>query len=172
MSTSSLIQYLQATDGAGATLGLTPSNRRVRETFIASSTITAGQWVALDFTVANSDGDKSLKVVPADGNAGAGAGITSLASVVVGVALAGAAAGEKVEVVVRGLVDASVTEAGAGINVGDALQISNTAGVAAITTGALVQSCGFLVDALAAAAGTATRTVYVRGWWSQFKKAG
>jgi hypothetical protein len=38
--------------------------------------------------------------------------------------------------------------------------------VAAITTGALVQSCGFLVDALAAAAGTATRTVYVRGWWS------
>ena len=169
MSTSSLIQYLQATDGSGATLGLTPSNRRVRETFIASSAITVGQWVALDLTVANSDGDKSLKVVPADGNAAAGAGppaITSTASVVVGVALNAASAGEKVEVVVRGMCEASVTEAGAGINVGDALQISNTAGVAAITTGALVQSCGFLVDVLAAGAGTATRTVYVRGWWS------
>jgi hypothetical protein len=54
MSTSSLIQYLQATDGAGATLGLTPSNRRVRETFIASSTITAGQWVALEFATVKS----------------------------------------------------------------------------------------------------------------------
>ena len=166
MSTSSLIQYLQATDGSGTTLGLTPSNRRVRETFIASAPITVGQWVALDLTVALSDGDKSLKVIPADGNASAGATITSIASIAVGVALNAAAVGEKVEVVVRGMVDASVTEAGAGILIGDALQISNTAGVAAITTGALVQSCGFLVDVLAAGAGTATRTVYVRGWWS------
>ena len=166
MSTSSLIQYLESTDAAGASLGLPPSNRRVEETFIANGTITAGQWVALDFTVANTDGDKSLKVVAADGNASAGAGITSTASVVVGVALVDAVAGGKVEVVVRGFAEASVTEAGAGINVGDALQISNTAGSAAITTGALVPVCGFLVDALAAAAGTAIRTVYVKANWS------
>lgn len=166
MATSSLIQYLEGTDAAGVTLGLTPSNRRVEETFIASSAITVGQWVALDLTTTLSDGDKSLKVAPADGNGGAGAGVTSLNSVVVGVALNAAAVGDKVEVVTRGMCEASVTEAGAGINVGDALQISNTAGVAAITTGALVPVCGFLVDALAAAAGTQTRTVYVRANWS------
>jgi len=169
MATSSLIQSLDATYTDGTSVGLTPSNRRIEETFIASSAITVGQWVALDLTVANSDGDKSLKVVPADGNAAAGSGppaITSTASIVVGVALTAAAAGGKVEVVTRGMCEASVTETGAGIAVGDALQISNTAGVAAITTGALVPVCGFLVDALAAAAGTATRTVYVRANWS------
>jgi hypothetical protein len=166
MATSSLIQSLDATYSDGTTLGLTPSNRRIEETFIANGTITAGQWVALDLTVANSDGDKSLKVVAADGNASAGAGITSTASVVVGVALTGATTGQRVDVVTRGMCEASVTEAGAGILVGDALQISNTAGSAAITTGALVPVCGFLVDALAAAAGTAIRTVYVRANWS------
>lgn len=169
MATSSLIQYLDGTDSAGTTVGLGPSNRRIEETFIASAAITAGQWVALDFTVANSDGDKSLKVAPADGNGSAGAGppaITSLNSVVVGVALTAAAVGARVEVVTRGMCEASVTETGSGINVGDALQISNTAGVAQITTGALVPVCGFLVDALAAAAGTATRTVYVKANWS------
>jgi hypothetical protein len=166
MATSTLIQSLDGTFADGTSAGLTPSNRRVEEIFIASSTISVGQWVALDLTVANSDGDKSLKVVPADGNAAAGAGITSTASVVVGVALTAAAAGGKVEVVTRGMVEASVTESGAGINVGDALQISNTAGVAVLTTGALVPVCGFLVDALAAAAGTQTRTVYVRANWS------
>lgn len=169
MATSSLIQYLDSTDAAGTTLGLTPSNRRIEETFIASAAITAGQWVALDLTVALSDGDKSLKVAPADGNGSAGAGppaITSLNSIVVGVALTAAAAGEKVEVVTRGMCEASVTESGSGINIGDALQISNTAGVAVLTTGALVPVCGFLVDALAAAAGTATRTVYVKANWS------
>jgi hypothetical protein len=166
MATSSLIQYLEGTDSAGTTVGLAVSNRRVEETFIASAAITAGQWVALDLTTTLSDGDKSLKVAPADGNGSAGAGVTSLNSVVVGVALAAAAVGAKVEVVTRGMCEASVTEAGAGINVGDALQISNTAGSAAITTGALVPVCGFLVDALAAAAGTATRTVYVKANWS------
>jgi predicted RecA/RadA family phage recombinase len=169
MATSSLIQYLEGTDAAGTTLGLGPSNRRVEEVFIASSAIAVGQWVALDLTVALSDGDKSLKVAPADGNGGAAAGppaITSLNSVVVGVAISAAAAGARVEVVTRGMVEASVTESGAGIAVGDALQISNTAGVAVLTTGALVPVCGFLVDALAAAAGTQTRTVYVKANWS------
>jgi hypothetical protein len=170
MATSSLIQSLDATYSDGTTsVGLTPSNRRIEETFIANGTITAGQWVALDLTVANSDGDKSLKVVAADGNAAAGAGppaITSTASVVVGVALTGASTGQRVEVVTRGMCEASVTESGSGIAVGDALQISNTAGSAALTTGALVPVCGFLVDALAAATGTAIRTVYVRANWS------
>jgi len=166
MATSSLIQYLDGTDSAGTTVGLSVSNRRVEETFIASSAITAGQWVALDLTTTLSDGDKSLKVAPADGNGSAGTGVTSLNSVVVGVALTAAAAGARVEVVTRGMCEASVTESGSGINVGDALQISNTAGSAAITTGALVPVCGFLVDVLAAAAGTAIRTVYVRANWS------
>lgn len=85
---------------------------------------------------------------------------------VVGVAISAAAAGARVEVVTRGMVEASVTESGAGIAVGDALQISNTAGVAVLTTGALIPVCGFLVDALAAAAGTQTRTVYVKANWS------
>jgi hypothetical protein len=166
MATSSLIQYLEGTDSAGTTVGLSVSNRRIEETFIASAAITAGQWVALDLTTTLSDGDKSLKVAPADGNGSAGTGVTSLNSVVVGVALAAAAVGARVEVVTRGMCEASVTETGSGINVGDALQISNTAGVAAITTGALIPVCGFLVDVLAAAAGTATRTVYVKANWS------
>lgn len=162
MATSTLIQNLDTTFSSGTTYGTALSDRRQVETFIANGTITAGQWVALDFTASLSDGDKALKVVAADGNAGAGAGITSTASKVVGVALAGASAGGKVDVVVAGIAEASVTESGAGINVGASLVVSTTAGVAEIYAAASAfPICGVLVDTLAAGAGTATRTVYV-----------
>lgn len=162
MATSTLIQNLDTTFTDGTSYGTALSDRRQVETFVANAPISAGQWVALDFTAALSDGDKSIKVVPADANAGAGAGIASTASKVVGVALATASSGGKVDVVVGGIAEASVTEGGAGINVGASLVVSTTAGVAEIYAAAsLFPICGVLVDTLAPGAGTATRTVYV-----------
>lgn len=163
MATSTLIQNLDSTFSDGTSYGTALSDRRQVETFVSNGAITVGQWVALDFTASLSDGDKSLKVVAADGNAGAGAGIASTASCVVGVALdAATGAGTKVRVVVAGIAEASVSEAGAGINVGASLVVSNTAGVAvAYPNTAVLPICGYLVDTLAAGAGTANRTVYV-----------
>lgn len=165
MATSSLIQSLDVTDSAGTAIGLTVSDRRRIESFIAAGTIGVGDWVALDYSQ-STDGARSIKVVGADGNAGAAGTITSTASRVVGVALTAASAGGRVDVVTRGLADASVTESGSGIKQGDALVISNTAGVAQIYAAASLNSiCGYLVDALAAGAGTAVRTVDVFGAW-------
>lgn len=106
MATNTLLQYLQADDGSGVALGVTPSNRRQVERFIASSAISAGDIVALDISK-TADGDKSLFVVQAD----TGDGLTTLT---IGVALEDAAANEDLNVVIRGFVkDANVATGGA-----------------------------------------------------------
>ena len=64
MATNTLLQYLQSDDGSGVALGITPSNRRQVERFIASGTIAAGDIVCLDITK-TADGDKSLFVTKA-----------------------------------------------------------------------------------------------------------
>ena len=118
MATNTLLQYLQADDGSGVALGVTPSNRRQVERFIASSAISAGDIVALDISK-TADGDKSLFVVQAD----TGDGLTTLT---IGVALEDAAANEDLNVVIRGFVkDANVATGGA---IGDRIVGSNTAG--------------------------------------------
>tara|TARA_R100000664_G_C2758344_1_gene147127 strand:+ start:1981 stop:2439 length:459 start_codon:yes stop_codon:yes gene_type:complete len=118
MATNTLLQYLQSTDGDGVALGITPSNRRQVERFIASSAIAAGDIVALDITK-TADGDKSLFVVKADTSKGE-------TTLTIGVALEAAEADAELNVVIRGLVkDANVASGGA---VGDRIVGSGTAG--------------------------------------------
>ena len=119
MATNTLLQYLQSDDGDGVALGVTPSNRRQVERFIASAAIAAGDVVCLDITK-TADGDKSLFVTKAD----TGSGDTTLT---IGVALdAATAANDEINVVIRGFVkDANVATGGA---IGDRIIGSNTAG--------------------------------------------
>lgn len=141
MATNTLLQYLQADDGSGVALGVTPSNRRQVERFIASSAISAGDIVALDISK-TADGDKSLFVVKADTSAGA-------TTLTIGVALEDAAANEDLNVVIRGFVkDANVATGGA---IGDRIVGSSTAGRA--TQYAASSSQAILGYQLAAASG-------------------
>ena len=78
--------------GVGET-GFTQSNRRQIETFIASDTITAGQVVGADLL---KTGGARLQFVKPVGIIANGNGLA------IGVALRGAAAGERVDVVVAG----------------------------------------------------------------------
>ena len=118
MATNTLLQYLQADDGSGVALGITPSNRRQVERFIASGTIVAGDIVCLDISK-TADGDKSLFVTKAN----TGSGNTTLT---IGVALDAAEANDELNVVIRGLAkDANVATGGA---IGDRIVGSNTAG--------------------------------------------
>lgn len=96
------------------------SHRRQVETFIASAAIAAGDLVAFDFSKTE-DGDKALYVIKAD----IGTGTSSCA---VGVALAGAAADERCDVVVAGICEANVATCVAG----DRLQAGSTAGRASV----------------------------------------
>jgi len=141
MATNTLLQYLQADDGSGVALGVTPSNRRQVERFIASSAISAGDIVALDISK-TADGDKSLFVVKADTSAGA-------TTLTIGVALEDAATNEDLNVVIRGFVkDANVATGGA---IGDRIIGSSTAGRA--TQYAASSSQAILGYQLAAASG-------------------
>lgn len=119
MATSTLLQYMQPTDGSGVALGVTPSNRRQVERFIASGVIAAGDIVCLDITK-TADGEKSLYVTKAN----TASGDTTLT---IGVALeAAAAANDELNVVIRGLCkDANVATGG---GVGDRIVGSGTAG--------------------------------------------
>lgn len=110
MSTSTLVQYLEA--GVGAV-----SNRRETETFIASETIAAKDALALDFSKTD-DGDKVLFVKQLDS-------ANAAASCFVGVALNGGAAGSKIEAVIKGPVEANVAGTTAQ---GNALEASATKG--------------------------------------------
>lgn len=95
MATSTLLNYLEA--GSSNSV----SNRRQVETFIASEAISANDFVALDFSK-SSDADKALYVM----KAGTTGGTTNMC---VGVALeAAAAAGDTIEVVIKGVCEANV----------------------------------------------------------------
>lgn len=90
MATSTLVQFLSSGE-AGDT-----SNRRQVETFLAGGAIAAGDWVALDSS--KTGADRCLYVVEAAGVA------TKGNAAAMGVALAAAAADERVDVVVAGYV--------------------------------------------------------------------
>jgi hypothetical protein len=115
MATSTILQSLDAGQSAGT------SARSSIETYIAGGTIVAGDWVMID--VSQSGADKALYVVQAS-TAGNG--------LVRGVAKFAAAAGDQVDVVVKGYVaEANVLTATAA---GVPLAISATAGRAAQAT--------------------------------------
>ena len=128
MATSTLVQFLAAGEASST------SDRRQVETFLAGGAITAGHLVGMDLT--KTDADKALYVTQA-------AGVATVGSKnVVGVALASAAAGERVDVVVAGYVDSAyvdgATAAGSAL-----IGPIGTAGQAAIeapgtTTGAVL----------------------------------
>jgi hypothetical protein len=90
MATQSLIQRLETGDGVSV------GHRRDVETFLADGAIAAGAPVMFDLAE-SSDGDITLKVVESSADKAA-----------IGVALASAVAGVKVQVVLGGIVDALV----------------------------------------------------------------
>lgn len=92
MATSTLIQLLQPGEGADT------SNRSQVETFFAGGTIAKGDFVSLDGS--KTGADKALYVVVVDTSGGA----VALGVPTVGVALAAAVAGQKVDVVIGGYV--------------------------------------------------------------------
>jgi hypothetical protein len=117
MATNSLIQYLEQGDEGAV------SNRREVETFIANGTIAAGDAVSFDLTATDA-ADRALLVV-----AGQAFGTTPAKSCFVGVALSDASAGDKVDVVIKGLAYANVD--GATVQ-GNALELGVTAGRLAV----------------------------------------
>jgi len=184
MSTQTLIQYLDTSaysalpSGGSVPVGIATMNKQQLETFVAGSTVQIGDWVALDLTKitavapygsADVASQAAITVAPADLNAGAGAGVTSKASIVVGVVLESAerdgslTAGSRIVVCTRGFAQARCTDAGgAGINIGQALVASNTGGVADLAGGAAVfPLVGYLAETIPAAAGTTIKLCYV-----------
>ena len=136
MATSTLIQFLEAGE-AGDT-----SNRRQVETFIAGGAISAGDWVQLD--TGETGADRVLQVIEAT------AAFATGNPLVVGVALAAAASGEQVRVVVSGYAEgASVANAVAAA--GTALVVDATAAGQAVAIAAadLAPACGVALEAAA-----------------------
>ena len=162
MATSTLVQYLETARQSSGQLDPTglPSNavgtstmdRRQTETFLASGAIVAGEVVSLDASKTE-DGDKAVFVIQADNTAAA-------TNVPVGVALAAAAAGEKVEVCVRGVCEARVT---AGVLAGAVLATDGGLQAGQLDTIAAATEAQVAIALEAAVALPGTTTVYVRG---------
>ncbi len=152
MATSTLIQYLEterygSLPGAGTeAVGEDSMNRRQVETFIAAAAITLGQTVSLD-AAQTADGDKAIKVKPSD------SGDTNLVCPV-GVALAAAGIGDKVEVCVRGVCKATA----AAHTKGDVLTVTAAAGTLDTTAAATSPAVAISLDGA-----NPTATVFVRG---------
>mgnify|MGYP003337560870 CR=1 FL=1 len=182
MASSTLIQNLNTTQvsglGVSSAVALTSMDRRQVETFKAGSAISSGDWVALDLGTAaspNSAETAAITVCKADGDRDAGAGITSTASVVVGVCLGpassrdddgsgGVKSGGSALVVIRGPVSAKLDNTGAAINKGSALVLTTLPGLAGVyTAAAVLPACGILMDTAVAGggAGFVSRMVYV-----------
>jgi len=89
MATQSLIQYLEASNGAST------MNRSQVETFLASEAIASGDLVSMDLSQAI-DGDKALYVSKADTG-------TATDTCAIGFALNSASLGEKVDVTIAGI---------------------------------------------------------------------
>ena len=114
MATSTLVQYLE-TGMSGATMA-----KRQTETFIAGGTIAAGAVVSLD-DIHATDSDRAITV------------ISSGAPVAIGSALYDAAAGEKVEVVIKGYAEGVTAVAGSK---GDPLGSDSGGGLTTVAGGA------------------------------------
>jgi hypothetical protein len=122
MATNTLLQYLQSTDGDGVALGITSSNRRQVERFIASSAIAANDLVALDFSK-TADGDKALYIIKADDSL--------ISQVAIGFALNAATdAGDEVNVTIAGIHESANVHS--SVAAGDRLIISPVAGQAEV----------------------------------------
>lgn len=132
MATNNMLQYLESTGedefGSSVSLGVTPSYRRQVETFIAAEAIVAKDAVAFDFNQ-TADGDKVLHVK----KAGTAEATTHC---FVGIALEGAASGERLDVCIAGICEANVDGTTAQ---GDSLIISST-------DGRLVRPADYLSD--------------------------
>ena len=118
MASSTLLQSL---DDSSNSIGLTASNRRQTETFIASEAIAANDLVCLDFSKTD-DGDKSLYIKKANSSAGATVGA-------IGFAIGAAAAGERCIVTVAGIHQSANV---ATLSAGDRLKVSSTGGQAGV----------------------------------------
>tara|TARA_B100001094_G_scaffold251445_1_gene249276 strand:+ start:295 stop:849 length:555 start_codon:yes stop_codon:yes gene_type:complete len=180
MATQTLIQYLETSqqDGFGASVpvGLAAMNRRQTEIYLAGEALDAGDWVSLDLSAA-SDQVSSVTVAKMDSNRGAGAGVSSTASVVIGVVLGpaserdadaagtGVLSGGQAKVCIRGICEAKVDGSGVAVLKGDTLTFSADAATAvkAQYTGAAPYNikplCGYAIDATTADAIT---SVYVK----------
>jgi hypothetical protein len=138
MATSTLIQYLaqNQTSGLGVSVpvGAGASNRSQEETFIAGGTIAKGDFVSLD--TSKTGADKALFVVTIDTSAGA----VALGVPTVGVALAAATAGQKVDVCVAGYCAQAAVATGTAAGVALSLDTSNS-GRAAAADAANVNIC-------------------------------
>jgi len=115
MATNDLLQRL---DTAALTTGSSDaaSDRRRTEKFIAAGAIAANDLVSFDLSQ-TADSDKMLKVVGADSG-------TATASIAIGAALGAAAAGDIVEVIVRGLATVAIDGSGTAVAAGDGLVLS------------------------------------------------
>ena len=124
MASATYLQSLDSVYEDGTSRGVTPSNRRQIETFIAKEVIAIGDWVAFDVG-ATADGDVTLGVYKADSN-------SVPIRPAVGVALhAATAAEDKIEVCISGVCNASVGDnGGAGNAIGTPLETTGTAGTA------------------------------------------
>lgn len=183
MSTQTLIQYLDTSaysalpSGGTTQVGTGTMNKQQKEIFVAGSTVAVGDWVALDLTKItalspyNLDdaSEASITVAPADTNVGAGAGVTSKASIVLGVVLESAerdgslTAGSRIVVVTRGFAIAKCADnGGAGINIGQSLVATTNAGIADLylNTG-VFPICGILAETIPAATGNSFKLCYV-----------
>ena len=108
--------------------------RSERETFIASAAVDEGDWLVFDD--AKSDTDQVLYVKTAVAG--------SLGAVVCGVAVADAAAGERVQVVTSGYAVAKVTASTAAKS---PLSVDTTDGTGTLADAANVIVCGQALDA-------------------------
>jgi hypothetical protein len=144
MATSTLIQYLaqNQTSGLGVSVpvGAGASNRSQEETFIAAGTIAKGDFVSLDSS--KTGADKALFVVVVDTSGGA----VALGVPTVGVALAAATAGQKVDVCVAGYCAQANVLSGTGANLALSLD-TTTSGRAVAADAANVNICAVSLTA-------------------------
>ena len=163
MATNDLLQKL---DG-GADFGVTTSNRRQTEVFIAKETVAVGDWVALDYG-ATDDGDVTLGIFKADGNSNP---VRTPFGVVVGTldtTLTGAAdltTGARIEVCIKGVCNALFAANGSGADypLGTLMQVTNNAGEAGVAAAGSAQPvCGILAQVQPNGAGAQLRRVVVR----------
>lgn len=115
MATNTILQSLNPVEDGS---GVTASNRRQIESYLAAGSIAEGDLVALDITQTES-ADRMLYVVAADTSSGD-------TTVSVGFALADAASGETVDVVVSGYFANANVATGGGA--GDRIVASGTTG--------------------------------------------
>lgn len=118
MATNTILQSLNDSTEAA---GVTSSNRRQSETFIASAAIAAGAVVSLDLSKSD-NGDKALYVREAKSD-------DANAACPIGVAVNDAETAETVEIIIRGVVEeAKVKGDVTNVAVGDALVATGVLG--------------------------------------------